>query len=259
MSNTVANVKRSESSHWYTKTGEACYEVPNKSNGGMRPTTLADARKLDLLPSVTTILNVLRKPGLERWLIEQSVLAVCTAPTMPGEALDAKIDRVLNQERQQDEEAAKARELGTRIHDGIEKYLNIGVCDDDLVPFVAPACAKLLEVGACLLWTERVLVGNGYAGKADAAVEGMELITVVDFKSVRSALPKNSYIEHKVQLSGYAKAFGNTGDKRLQTANLYISTSNPGEVALCVHNDWQETFEKGFAPLLTYWQWANRI
>ena len=44
----------SKTSHWYTKEGTACYEVPYADpSKGMRSTTLADARKLKLLPSVS--------------------------------------------------------------------------------------------------------------------------------------------------------------------------------------------------------------
>jgi len=33
-----------ESGHYYAKDGTAVFEVPNKSKGGMRPTTLRDAK-----------------------------------------------------------------------------------------------------------------------------------------------------------------------------------------------------------------------
>ena len=42
-----------ESTHWYDKEGNPAYEVEAKK-GGMRPTTLRDARVLDLVPSVTS-------------------------------------------------------------------------------------------------------------------------------------------------------------------------------------------------------------
>ena len=54
----------SESGHWYTKTGEPMYTIVG-ANGKERNTTLADAKKLDLVPSVTTILGIVAKPALE--------------------------------------------------------------------------------------------------------------------------------------------------------------------------------------------------
>ena len=46
-----------ESGHWYTRSGEPMYTV-KANNGQQRNTTLRDARKYDLVPSVTTIINV---------------------------------------------------------------------------------------------------------------------------------------------------------------------------------------------------------
>ena len=54
-----------ESGHWYAADGTAVFEVPNKSKGGMRPTTLKDCRALGLYPSVTTIMKVLAAPELD--------------------------------------------------------------------------------------------------------------------------------------------------------------------------------------------------
>lgn len=261
---TVANIFRTENAHYYRRDGTPCHQVPNKSNGGMRPTTLKDARKLDLLPSVTTILSVLRKPGLERWLIEQAVLAVISDPGKPLEDLDAKIDRVLNQERQQDEESQRARDLGTRIHDAMERHLTCAPqnesayeSDWDLLPFIQPALAVVREHGR-VIFTERVLVGDGYAGKTDCGTEG-DALTLWDFKSTSSkTLPAKSYLEHRLQLSAYAKAMGSTGNKRIVTANLYISTSEPGKLSLCLNQDWQQDW-KAFEHLLAYFKIVNNL
>src|SRR5436190_23373532 len=46
--------------------------------------TLRDARKLGLLPSVTNILGVITKPELTAWLQEQAVLAALTLPRLEG-------------------------------------------------------------------------------------------------------------------------------------------------------------------------------
>ena len=53
--------------HWYNDIGEPVYSVENVTKGGLRPTTLRDAKKLNLVPSVTTVMDVLRKPALEIW------------------------------------------------------------------------------------------------------------------------------------------------------------------------------------------------
>src|SRR5512139_1672294 len=109
--NTIARTTTPDSSHWYTTDGDPMYEVIAKSTGLPRNTTLADARKLNLLPSVTTILKILHKQALVNWLIEQAVLAAMTTPRLPGEQDDAFIERVLHTERVQDQEAEAARDL----------------------------------------------------------------------------------------------------------------------------------------------------
>ena len=60
-----------KSQHWYDKDGNACFEVPKAKGGGMRATTLADARKMGLYPSVTTIMGVMAKPQLDDWKLQQ--------------------------------------------------------------------------------------------------------------------------------------------------------------------------------------------
>ena len=70
--------------HWYGKDGSPRYTVTAK-DGSDRPTTLRDARKLSLVPSVTTILKVAAKPGLEMWKLEQMLLAALTLPQRPDE------------------------------------------------------------------------------------------------------------------------------------------------------------------------------
>lgn len=264
MSATVANVQRSESSHFYFPDGTPCYEVENKSKGGMRPTTLRDAKKLGLLPSVTTILRVLHREGLVRWLCEQACLAVLTAPRLEGEELDAFVDRVLNQERQQEQEVDKARDLGTRIHAAIEDALTgtttleaLYLQDIEMFRWLDTPIAALRECGR-LVWAEKVLVGNGYAGKADAYFEG-KINLLVDLKTTSAKeLPKKSYPEHRMQLAAYAMAVGNTGDTRLHTANLYISTTEPGKMSLCLNADWQQDYQ-AFSHLVSYYRLVNGL
>lgn len=252
---TAARPISNQSSHWYYPDGKPCYEVERADGQGKRPTTLRDARKLGLLPSVTTILQVLRKPALEAWLTEQACLAVLTAPKLPDEQLDAFVERVLHTEKQQDAESQKARDLGTDIHNAIEQSLGGFPVEARLVPFVEPVVKKALEFGRPTA-TEKIIVGSGYAGKTDLICETDTLITVLDFKTCKK-LPKQSWDEHLLQLSAYAAGLGNTGSKLLITANIYITTAIPSEIAVFTHQGWQETFERGFKPLLQHWKWAN--
>lgn len=247
--------------HFYTQAGQAAHFQPKKDGTGTRPTTIADARKLNLLPSVTTILQVIAKPGLQNWIARQNVLAVVTAPDRPGESLDDKITRILEVDQEQNREAAQAADLGTRIHAAIEQVLNGQEIEPDLHRWIDPALAAVRELCPKTVATEIVLVGQGYAGKADliATKDGPEVL--IDFKTAKNLPLAGSWPEHRLQLSAYAyaRAFrdGPEGLVAPFTANCYISTTEPGKFALHQNADWYIEYLEGFDPLLKYWQWAN--
>lgn len=259
---TVANVKQSDSSHWYYKEGLPCYELPKKDGTGMKVPTLADARKLNLVPSVTTILKVLDKPGLNEWRIEQAVLAVMTSPHLPGEAEDAFIVRVLKQTREQDEEVSIARDKGKEIHTGFETLCRgEKVEDETLLPYLMPAWEKLTSLVEPL-YSEFIIVGPGYAGKSDFLGvnnkdDGPGWKLLADFKSTRRLPDKGSYPEHRLQLAAYAKGYHLKTADTIKTANVYVSTAEPGKFEIFMNPPWRTDYEQGFAPLITHWQWLK--
>lgn len=254
---TTANVQSTESSHWYSVAGEPVYEVPKADGKGMTPTTLRHARKMNLLPSVTTILRVLDKPALTAWKVEQAVLSVLTTPQLPQERIDEFIHRVLSVEKEQDAERYKAAQLGTDIHDGLASYFS----GNGLAPYsnrlayIAPVI-EAIEASGAVVWCERVLIGSGYAGKSDLGMQrttgcgDIYVDTIVDFKSCKN-IPKECYPEHKMQLAAYAKCCG--ADKGF---NIYISTTEPGKIAVLENDDMEGSY-KSFMNLLSIWQWLN--
>lgn len=257
MNATAARTRSQDGSHWYTVDGNPMYEVIAKSTGQPRPTTLADARKMNLLPSVTTILKVLHKQALVDWLIEQACLAVLTTPRPAEEPLDAFVERVLHTERVQDQEATKARELGTDMHAGLEALFGGGQIDDELRPWIEPAYEYLRNLCPRTIGTETVVVGHGFAGKVDYIGDALTHELIVDFKTTKKPPTKGSFSEHRLQLSAYAKAHGGVTPRVIRTANLYISTVDCGKFAYFMNPPWQEDYEEGFAPLVKHWQWTT--
>jgi len=65
------------------------YTVEAKK-GGQRNTTLRDARTMNLVPSVTTILNIAAKPALLAWMQQQVLYAALTLPRRPDEPISER-------------------------------------------------------------------------------------------------------------------------------------------------------------------------
>src|SRR5690349_19123565 len=112
-------IQRQPASHWYLRDGTPFHEIAKKDGSGNRPVTLADARKVRALPSVTNVLNVLAKPGLDAWKIEQGIMAALTLPRGTEESLDSFAHRVVSD---MGEQVDKAADFGTAIHNACEVY-----------------------------------------------------------------------------------------------------------------------------------------
>ena len=72
-----------ESGHWYTPDGVLGTDVPyaGKREGFRRP-TLRDARKNGWLPSVTTIISLLDRPGLRAWRMARAIEIALAMPNL---------------------------------------------------------------------------------------------------------------------------------------------------------------------------------
>lgn len=122
------------SEHWYTREGKSAYTT----NG--RDTTLRDARKAQLVPSVTTILGVIAKPALETWKVNQGIMAALTGTREGGESDTDYIARILRESKQS---AIDAANEGTRIHDACETYVKHGHCRDEYFEHAQAAYKEL--------------------------------------------------------------------------------------------------------------------
>ncbi len=254
---TAARVYSEQSAHYYGRDGSPRYEVIGKTTGRPRSVTIRDARENDWLPSTTTILRVLHRQALVEWMIEQACLAILTAPKLDGEALDVFVNRILKVEKQQEQEGAKARNLGTDIHAAAELALKGQPYDTALSVYVEPAIAEILRTGRVVA-TEKIVVGDRYAGKLDCMTQGNDLLTLWDIKSAKTLPKTESYWEHQCQTASYAKAVENLGRLRIQTANVYVSTIEPGTIKVCAQNEWDRAWQ-AFKALVDYWYLANDL
>lgn len=233
------------SEHWYTRDGEPAYTVKGK-DGSDRPTTLRDARKLSLLPSVTSIINVASKPGLEKWKQQQLLLAALTLPKINSESEDEYIDRIIRDSKEQGKAAADA---GTEIHASIENFYQGKPSSS---PYVKGATNLILETFGPQSWiAERSFSHEiGFGGKCDLHCPTV----VLDVKTKEFEDPKDVqvYEEHIMQLAAYRVGLG---VPEARCANIFVSRSYPGVVTVIEHTE--EDIKKGwemFTCLLKYWQ-----
>jgi len=200
-----------DAAHWYQRDGQPLHTVLS-AKGEPRPTTLRDARKLDLLPSVTNILGVIAKPELTAWLQEQAVMAALTLPRIAGETEDAFAKRVVEDSLTTRDGAA---DFGTAFHHGAERVAqSLEVDRADLLSSWLELYRDWFQenVNACR-WTEQRVVSNqfGYAGTADLLIEHkVHGLCLVDLKTMKIN-PKykmKPYSTWAYQLAAYRKALG---------------------------------------------------
>lgn len=243
----------SEASHWYDRQGKPVYEVPRAKGDGTRPTTLADARKLDLLPSVTLILGCAAKPGLEAWKARQVLEAALTLPKLPNESLDDYASRVIEDSKQQGKRAA---ERGTDLHKAIEQAIGGENFDIRWREHVEKVIATLAQYGIDVFKgkTEHSFASPlGYGGKTDLVIDSIPLLC--DFKSKANLNAKQlAYPEHCWQLSAYARGvFGPTGITA-RIINVFVGIDDCG---VKIHEWERADHDKAFSAfshLLAFWQ-----
>jgi hypothetical protein len=204
----IVKEKVTENGHWYTKDGTPAYTTIGKT--GERATTLRDARKLGLLPSVTTINGMLSKAGLDTWKQQQVLLAALTLPRQPDEPEADWLARVMQDSKATGREAA---ERGTAIHAVIEAYFD-QVYMPEKPAYLDGVDKALQDAFGNQLWLSERSFGHhlGYGGKCDLMahpVNGKGNGFVVDFKTKDTDLDKvDVYFEHEMQLAAYREGLG---------------------------------------------------
>ena len=246
----IVKQKIHDTGHWYTKEGTPAYTTEGKT--GVRPTTLRDARKLGLLPSVTTINGMLSKAGLDTWKQQQVLLAALTLPRMEGEPEQEWLSRVMQDSKATGREAA---ERGTKIHAIIEGYF------EQIYMPEKPAYLDNIDLALKTAFGEQPWLAErsfghplGYGGKCDLmAKSGF----IVDFKTKDTSLEKvDVYFEHEMQLAAYREGLG------MPTARCAIVFVNGTTNEVKLIEIEQDQLQKGwecFEHLLRVYQIKNGI
>ena len=236
-----------ESGHWYTKDGTPAYEVLS-AKGEPRPTTLRDARKLGLYPSVTAIIKSAAQPGLEIWKQRQVLMAALTLPRQVDEPDAAYIARVLQDSK---EEAKAAADQGTRVHASIEGFY-LGEPDIEY-----PDAAEAFREAAHGYFGERAIGLEakttfahplGYGGMLDLHNPSL----VLDVKTKDDVEGVELYEEHYMQLAAYRQG---VCLPEARCAIAFMTRAAPWTVRIIEADprDLARGWEM-FRALLAYWQ-----
>lgn len=213
-----------EAGHWYLPDGSPYYTV-KAVNGEERAATLRDARRIGALPSVTAILKLAAAPQLEKWKRKQTLLAALTLPRKNGEPESDWLARI---ELDAEEQAKKARELGSGIHGSLERHYRGQAPENEHYAHVQGAKAVIAANCEAQVWQpERSFAHpSGYGGKVDLHSQDW----VLDFKTKAfGPLDKmETWDDHACQLAAYRRGLG---VDKARCAIVYVSTTDPG---LCV-------------------------
>ncbi len=240
----VLTAKTSESAHWYARDGQPCHAQAAR-DGGERKTTIRDAKRLGLLPSVTSILGILAKPGLDTWKLKKVAEAALANPKQEQESADYWIARVIEASKA---ETVSASDLGSRIHDALDAAFTGANLYTEMLPYVQPVIDWVNETSIEITAHEVVLtnLGEGYAGRVDALFRfGQAGIGILDYKTRKTEAGKavTPYDGQGMQLAAYAAAhYGAEALPRVLAANVFISTTEPGRMVVCKHDRLDELY-----------------
>ena len=239
-----------EGGHFYKKDGTPCYTIKGK-NGVERPTTLRDARKLNLVPSVTTIIACCAKPGLEAWKQEQTIMACLTLPKIEGESEADFIARLKADSKEQSE---KAKERGTQIH----AWVQMGFEGQDVPPegqiFYDSARMTLDFICGDIDWiSEKPFANERYGGKVDLH----SLDYLIDIKSTDKDLATvKTWDEHAMQLAAYNMGIWDTF---IGCGILYVNSKTAEAKLILIDAKEIERGYECFNALLDYWYAKNKL
>jgi len=254
---TTRLVQAESGGHWYSENGESAHVVIGK-NGKERNTTVADARKMGLLPSVTSVQGILHKEQLVSWRIEQAIMSALTLPREDGEDLGEYAKRVVKDSREQ---TTKAADHGSTMHVCMEDIL-LGrpvSRDETLAPYIKTFTEWAEKNVEKTHWCERALVGPGYAGRCDAYVRLKGIgDAVIDLKNRKVNKKYNTppfYPTDAQQLWAYRNASENP---QAACVSVVLASNDPEYIE---HHQWDEDelYQAGiaFCAMQKVWAWVK--
>jgi hypothetical protein len=214
---------------------------------GTRPSRITDLKKWQkegrkVAASVTTVLNVLDKPALVNWKVDQhleTVFDLFANNAIQSDDYEGFLRKVKSDTQDRMDLAPQA---GTDIHKVLENFIANDIFPTDLIEQkiclnVKAAIGDLSKFQCEKYFFDEAL---GYAGCADLVSDTF----VIDFKSKQTAdkfkAGKMVYAEHSRQLAAYSMAFHG---RIVNCANIFVCLEN-GDIDFHLHK--HEELENGW-------------
>ena len=245
--------------HFYKQDGSSMHTIIG-ANGKERTTSIADARKLGLYPSVTTVMDVQAKPALIEWLQQELLEAAISRPFHPHEwdVTDWK-KAMLMQMRVKGANAAKR---GIEIHGKLDQFFSNNCTwdvNDPDIDYMVSAVKLIDEQFGLDGWVSEKSFAHesGFAGCVDLHHPDKHII--IDFKTKDKADLKGvkQYDDHKIQLAAYQCGLNMPSSTR--RFNLFISTNKetPGQCNLVECTEFSRYLGM-FSYLHAFWMLKNK-
>lgn len=236
----------------------------DRTTGELIEGNLRDARKVNALPSPTTVLGILGSPGLKYYFREQMWLATATTPRLPGMSDDDHFKACI---KWADEHGQAARDKGGDFHALCQRYHEICMrkgmaCDGHItdVPMLPQFEQYVIWYKANVrrsLMVEQTVIGQGYAGRVDHVAEMMDgRIACLDCKTQDITKKKKFtyYSNFAIQLAAYAGAIKPQPECLI---SVMVSSNLPAVVESKTWERDVDYYHKIFIGLLSYWSFDN--
>jgi hypothetical protein len=250
--------------HWYTTSGLPCHTVDKADGSGKRNTTLRDARKLGLYPSVTSISKMIANPSLDRWKQAQILKACIDSPRTARETEEFFKSRITQQAQKK---MIDARAFGSQVHEAIDELNKTGFLDskfEEVKPWIAEYVKWKEDLSIRFLNTEFTAINHskGYAGQVDGLglVQG-KYNTLLDYKTQDYSEKPRWYESWPIQLAAYLNADWEGKPARIhRVMSVVICSSKPlyPEVRVWTKEELRSAW-KAFQAANILWQITNKF
>lgn len=196
-------------------------------------------------PSVTTILGVLRKIGLENWF-KFNTLAFINKESEEGKLIGTQIHEAIQQHIEQ-EEVRIETEFAEQVTNALKGFMQFKKDHPEIK----------LKKAEMKLTSEKY----GFNGTLDCIGKIGEELVLLDWKTSKCKAKEKPdiYEEYKYQVSAYTKAFNETQEG--QVTKVFILSLAKDKVAYNFEEiqmaDIEEMFERVFLPALSIYNYQK--